>query len=388
MSETEPTPTPTPPPGGSDRRRTAVRVLLAALGLAVLLLVADALGAHLDEHTTAGCPTGAPSGSNACSPAPSADPSGTGAATPVRSATPSASPSASSSASRSASARAGGSSSDAGGSSGACSSAGACGFPSAATTGPRGTPGNRQSGDISVRTDGMVISGWNLTGSLDIYANDVTVVDSSITSSNWWGVNLRSGYHGLRVLHSRITGVPGKGQDNGGEDYAVSNMGTSSIEVGWSDISVFGNALSMGQGDLHDNYVHDLAPFVNASGQWQHLDAVISDGGGNGQLLIRHNTLLNAADVDHGASAGIGLYPDTGTVSNAVVDDNWIAGGAYALYGGGPGSTGIKVTRNVFSDQYHPACGVYGNVAYWNAGGAGNVWAANTTSDGRPVTPQ
>ncbi|WP_157597419.1 right-handed parallel beta-helix repeat-containing protein [Streptacidiphilus rugosus] len=379
------------PPDRSGRRRTAVRLLLAALALVAGLLVADALGAHLDERSTAGCPTGSPS---ACRTGSSADgasgPSGSGTRTATGSATPTATTSGSSSASasRSPSATAGAPATTSGGHTGPCSSPGACGFPSAATTGPRGTPGSRHSGDITVRTDGAVIDGWNLTGSLDIYANDVTVVDSSITSSNWWGVNLRSGYHGLRVLHSRITGVPGKGQDNGGEDYAVSNMGTSSVEVGWSDISVFGNALSMGQGNLHDNYVHDLAPFVNASGQWQHLDAVISDGGGSGLLVIRHNTLLNAAGVDRGASAAIGLYPDTGTVNNAVVDGNWIAGGSYALYGGGPGSTGVKVTNNVFSDMYHPSCGYYGNVAYWNAGGAGNVWAANTTSDGKPVTPQ
>jgi hypothetical protein len=384
MPETTSTSAPTPP-GRPGRRRTAVRVLLAALTLALALLVADALGVHLDEHSRAGCPTGAAS---ACSPGPSPGPSGADAGPATTASTPTASPSAASSASQRASARPGGADAATGGPTGPCSSAGACGFPTAATTGPRSTPDSRQSGDITIRTDGTVIDGWNLTGSLDIYANDVTVVDSSITSTNWWGVNLRSGYHGLRVLHSRITAVPGKGLDNGGEDYAVSNMGTSSVEVGWSDISVFGDALSMGQGDLHDNYVHDLAPFVNLSGQWQHLDPVISDGGGSGQLVIRHNTLLNSVGVDHGASAAVGLYPDTGTVNNAVVDSNWIAGGAYALYGGGPGSTGIKVTHNVFSDQYHPACGYYGVVAYWNAGGAGNVWTDNTTAEGKPVTPQ
>jgi hypothetical protein len=370
-----------------------VRVLLGVLGLVLLLVVADALGAHLDEHSTASCPTG---DSSACGSRPSGGAAGSGAATGTGGATPSVrasgSSSASSSTSPSASARAsatpGGSDAATGGPTGPCSSAAACGFPTSATTGPRSTPGNRQSGNITIRTDGTVISGWDLTGSLDIYANDVTVVDSSITSTNWWGVNLRQGYHGLRVLHSRITGVPGKGLDNGGEDYAVSNMGTSSVEVGWSDISVFGDALSMGQGDLHDNYVHDLAPFVNLSGQWQHLDPVISDGGGAGELVIRHNTLLDEATVERGASAAVGLYPDTGTVNNALVDSNWIAGGAYALYGGGPGSTGIRITHNIFSNQYHPACGTYGIVAYWNAGGSGNLWSDNTDAAGKPVTPQ
>ena len=270
---------------------------------------------------------------------------------------------------------------------GPCASPGACGFPDASDTGPRIPLTPHSVGLLEIRTNGTTISGWDITGALDIYADNVTVIDSRITSSNWWGINLRPGFSGLRVLHSTITGVPGKGPDNGGEDYAVSNMGGSSIEVGWNNISVFGDALSMGQGDLHDNYVHDLVPFVNLDGQYQHTDAVISDGGNTGTLIIRHNTLLNPTDAAHGASASIGLYADTGDVANCVVDDNWLAGGAYSLYGGGAGANGIQVTDNVFSTEYFPGAGVYGPVAYWNAGGRGNVWSGNRMSDGTVLAP-
>ncbi|WP_329129646.1 hypothetical protein OG552_04040 [Streptomyces sp. NBC_01476] len=270
---------------------------------------------------------------------------------------------------------------------GPCTTFAACGFPAADTTGPRLSMKPHTTGAMSVRTDGMVISRWDITGSLDIYANNVTVIDSRITSDNWWGINLRSGYSGLRVLHTTITAVPGKGPDNGGVDYAVSNMGTSRIEVGWCDVSVFGDALSMGQGDLHDNYVHDVTPFTNLGGEWQHTNAVISNGGGTGGLTIRHNTLLNPTPVDRGASGSVGLFSDTGPVVNVTVQDNWLAGGAYALYAGGAGANGIKVTGNIFSTQYHPGSGGYGPVAAWNAGGAGNVWSDNHMSDGRPVEP-
>lgn len=270
---------------------------------------------------------------------------------------------------------------------GRCATFSACGYPDAHTTGPRLTMTPHRTGAMTVRTDGTVISRWDITGSLDIYANDVTVIDSRITSDNWWGINLRSGYKGLRILHTSITAVPGKGPDNGGVDYAVSNMGTSSIEVGWCDVSVFGDALSMGQGDLHDNYVHDVTPFRNLGGEWQHTNAVISNGGGAGGLMIRHNTLLNPTPVDKGASGSVGLFADTGPVVNVSVQDNWLAGGAYALYAGGTGATGIKVTGNTFSTEYHPGSGGYGPVAAWNAGGSGNVWSDNHMSDGRPVTP-
>ncbi|MEV7072396.1 hypothetical protein [Streptomyces sp. NPDC093990] len=265
---------------------------------------------------------------------------------------------------------------------------GEAGFPDAGNTGPRVRLRPRAAGNISVRTDGAVIRGQDITGSLDVYANNVTVVDSRITSTNWWGINLRPGYSGLRVLHTTITAVPGKGPDNGGVNYAVSNMGSSSIEVGWCDISVFGNALSMGQGNLHDNYVHGLVPFRNNGGEWQHTDAVISGGGSKGTLVVRHNTLLNPVPVDQGASAAVGLFADTGHVSNTVIDGNLLAGGAYALYGGGDGATGITVTNNVFSTRYHRYSGAYGAVTAWNAGGAGNVWRGNRFSDGTPITPE
>lgn len=267
----------------------------------------------------------------------------------------------------------------------ACAGPSACGFPSAENTGPGSTPLTPRSGDISIRTDGTVIKGWNLTGSLDIYANDVTVIDSRITSSNWWGVNLRPGHTGLRILHSQITAIPGKGPDNGGEDYAVSNMSEGTVEVGWNDLSVFGNTVSTGHGYIHDNYVHDLVPFINRSGYYQHTDTVISEGGDTAGLRIEHNTLLNPIDVNRGASAAIGLYPDSGPVTDVTVKDNWLAGGAYTLYGGGDGAARMVVSGNVFSDQYWPQSGFYGPIAHWNATGAGNVWSGNTFRDGTEI---
>lgn len=272
-------------------------------------------------------------------------------------------------------------------STGPCASARACGFPDATTTGPRTGLKPHDTGAMNINTDGMVIRGWDITGSLDIYANDVTIIDSKITSTNWWGINLRPKFHGLRVLHTTITAIAGKGPDNGGEDYGVSNMGGSSVEIGWCDISVFSNSMSMGQGNLHDNYVHDIVPFINQGGEWAHTDAVISDGAGSEKLIIRHNTLLNPTGVDKGGTASVGLYDDTGAVMNTVVDNNWLAGGAYALYGGGPGAKGIQVTNNVFSSEYHSGSGHYGTVAHWNAGGSGNVWSGNRMSDGTPVVP-
>jgi hypothetical protein len=230
-----------------------------------------------------------------------------------------------------------------------------------------------------------VIKGWDLKGSLDVYANNVTIEDSRITSTNWWGVNLRPGYSGLRILHSFITGTPGKGVDNGGEDYALSNMSEGSVEVGWSDLSVFGNTVSTGHGYIHDNYIHGIVPFITKNGNYEHTDTIISEGGDTGGLRIEHNTLLNPVDATHGASSAIGLYADSGNVMNTTIKNNWMAGGAYTLYGGGKGSAQIVVTGNVFSDEYWAKCGIYGPIAYWNQDGSGNLWSGNTYRNGNAV---
>lgn len=359
-------------------RRTSRKSLVGLL-LAALLAV---LGTACSGTEKSASPPRSPSASStAPSPAPSAtvgEATGKPASTspsPKSSPTPTAGPSGPSG-SPTANAKAN------------CASPGACGFPDADTTGHRTKLTPHNTGYLAIREHGKVIRGWDIKGSLDIYANNVTIIDSRITSDSWWGINLRPGFSGLKVLHTTITAVPGKGPDNGGVDYAVSNMGGSSIEVGWCDVSVFGDALSMGQGNLHDNYVHDIAPFVNLGGEWQHTNAVISGGGNTGHLIIRHNTLLNATSLKQGASGSIGLFADTGVVRNVTVDRNWIAGGAYALYGGSTGATGIKVTDNIFSTEYHPNSGGYGVVAHWNHQGAGNVWRNNRLSDGRLVTPE
>jgi len=259
------------------------------------------------------------------------------------------------------------------------------GVPAGVTLKPITSPAPTRNGDsyvTQITKNGTVIDGVNLTGSFDVWANDVTIENSRITTTNWWGINLRQGFTGLKVLHDTIVGVPGKGIDNGGEDYGVSSSG-GSVEVGWTNISEVGEGLSMDTGYIHDNYVHDLQAFVpQGASDYEHTDDVISDGGSG--LTVEHNTLLNQLPADLGASASVGLYADTGPPSDDIVEDNFIAGGSYAIYPGGPSGThGIVVEDNVFSTMYWSGSGIYGPVpgSYWDTGG-GNIWSDNTWAGG------
>jgi hypothetical protein len=217
---------------------------------------------------------------------------------------------------------------------------------------------------------------------LDVYANNVTIEDSLIEARNWWGINLRTGYRGLRILHCTIVGLPGQGPDNGYENYGVASSG-SDVEVGWSNISGFGDVLSIGSGYIHDSYVHDLQSFIPARYKfYNHDDAVISNGGSN--LIIRHNTLLDQLPPRKGASSAVSLYEDFGEITHVSISDNYLAGGAYTLYPAGPSSADIVITGNFFSTRYWPSGGYYGPVdsGYWDAAGAGNQWSGNSWADG------
>ncbi|MBR7835224.1 hypothetical protein KDL01_18265 [Actinospica durhamensis] len=365
--------------GGSRAPRRALLVagfVACGLGLAAWLLFGSSPG----SGAVAPIIVGAPAGSTSSSPGQAA-----GSLGPAPSLTASVITTAASGRASAAATKAKAAASSAAATS--CSTPGACGFPDAESTGPRTASFASHSGNVEIKQNGEVISGWDLSGSLDVYANDVTVIDTRITSTNWWAVNLRPGYTGLRILHSRLTGTPGAGPDNGGEDYAVSDMGDGTIEVGWDDVSVFADALSMGHGYIHDDYVHDIVPFINRSGGYAHLDAVISDGDDTLGLRVVHNTLLNPVPVGQGTTSVIGLLPNTGPISNTTISDNWLAGGGYTVYGGGSGATGVVVTGNIFSTVYAGSCGFYGPVAYWNAGGSGNQWSNNKLTTGTQVVP-
>jgi hypothetical protein len=261
----------------------------------------------------------------------------------------------------------------------------ACGYPDATNTGLRpGTALVSKTGNVSIRADGTVIDGWDLEGSLDIYADNVTVRNSRITTRNWWGINQRAGVSGLRVEDVDIVGVPGEGIDGGGTDWAVSNAG-GSLTVLRTDMSLTGDGVNTDTGLVADNYVHDLAEFTAADGKWWHNDGIQAGAGSAAGLTVRHNTVLNPAPPDRGGDGAIALFQDWGDMFNVVVDDNLVAGGGYVLRGGGPGTRNLKFTNNVVSRQYYLAGGYWGPAAAFDKSGSGNVWSGNRFEDGKPI---
>jgi hypothetical protein len=112
----------------------------------------------------------------------------------------------------------------------------------------------------------------------------------------------------------------------------------------------------------------------------EHNDG-IGVNAGSTSLVIDHNTVLDPLDQ----TCAICLFSDFGQVQNVTIENNLLAGGDYALYGGlsgneGASSTpGVRITGNVFSTVYFRGGGTFGPAAHvW----AGDVWSGNTWVDG------
>jgi hypothetical protein len=233
------------------------------------------------------------------------------------------------------------------------------GFPSASNTGvPAGTT-LRPSGSITVTTDGTVLEGLDISGSVRIEADNVTIRKTRIRNSGGQAITVNPATRGLLVEDVEIDGT--------GNTDGASAIGDTNYTLRRVNIHHFGEGpRANGNVVIEDSYMHNFLNFIS---QGAHQDVIQSTGGSN--LTIRHNTLL--MNVDGGNAV---LMLGTSYGSNVTFDNNLVAGGSYALYGGDSnGWTNVSFTNNRISTRYFPKGGYYGPFLYAaNAHKSGNVW--------------
>jgi hypothetical protein len=250
----------------------------------------------------------------------------------------------------------------------------ACCYPDETNTGvPPGTKLTPRAGG-EIQTAGTVIDGAELTDTLDIYANNVTIRNSHITvaSSGSFGVAIRPGVTGTLIEDTTI-----QGQDNSlnSVEYAIDNMSDSLLVVRRVNLFNCSECIAGGSILVTDSFIHDTADPPGA-----HVENIYGYSG----VTLRHNTMFNAV----GQTAVVYVQ---GVSDNCEVTDNLLAGGGYTIYGGSSStkdSSNFVIKNNRFSKMYYPSSGYYGVVAYYNASGPGDAWTGNFWDEtGAPVTP-
>jgi hypothetical protein len=248
----------------------------------------------------------------------------------------------------------------------------ACCYPDDTNTGvPPGTS-LKASGSFEVQTDGAVVSALDVTGTIDVYANNVIIENTRVTtaSSGSYAVAIRPGMTGTVI---RDTTIRGQDNDTNSVEYAIFNISGNPVSVERVNLYNCSECIIGGDVTVVDSYIHDTA---DPSG------AHVEDIYGQANTVLRHDTMFNAVDQ----TAVVYLDPGQGVGydCHCTVTDSLLAGGGYTIYGGSSStqdSSDVVITNNRFARTYHQNSGYYGLDAYFNANGQGDSWSGNYWDD-------
>jgi Calx-beta domain len=252
--------------------------------------------------------------------------------------------------------------------------ASAAGFkPDASNTGYRVASLTQLSGDRTASGMGIpaggTISGVHITGKLLLDRANVHVVDSWVEQGIFpTCCGAGSAGAGAFIEYTEIGPRTGNGA---GE--AVGEWGYTLSHVNIHNVSDGPRA----NGDvlIEFSFIHDLVTLPG-----DHNDAIQATSL-DGSVTIRGNTIWN----QNGQTSAIMIGADTGSISNGdlLIENNFLAGGGWTLYGGAPAKPHSEIIRNnIFERRFFANVGQFGPVAYL----ASNVvWQNNIYDDGSPV---
>jgi parallel beta-helix repeat protein len=220
------------------------------------------------------------------------------------------------------------------------------------------------SGSLDINTNGTVVDGKDISGTVTIRASNVTIRRSRVRSSSYFPVRVVSGSN-VVIEDVEVDGL-------GRADKCIMMSGSGVIQR--NNIHGCGDGIAPSGSSgitIKDNYVHSPS---TTSGV--HSDGVEMNGGSN-MTFTNNNFAYQGATT--AAVAFSGYYAP---VSNITFDGNWVAGGPYRLWLAGNENplSKVRITNNRFVRG-----GGYGDLAT-----AGNIseicWSGNVYDDnGAPL---
>ncbi|MFY1687594.1 hypothetical protein [Plantactinospora sp. WMMB782] len=242
-------------------------------------------------------------------------------------------------------------------------------WPGPTNTGvPAGTA-LRNSGSLSLRTAGQVVSGLNIVGCVTVAAANVQILRSRITcSSTTYSIRTLPGTSNLLIQDVEINGMAKNSASICCNDYTLRRANIYNMIDGprlASNTRVF------------DSYIHSLARVAGS-----HNDVLQSTGGNS--VVVRHNTLLSYNPVTRDPfNSCLTIGSETApSLTNLTFEDNYCNGGNYSI-GISPRLVGSNILfrNNKYGRDYR-----YGVVSGWNR--AGVTWDRPTNvyfDNGQPV---
>ena len=244
-------------------------------------------------------------------------------------------------------------------------------WPGPETTGPTDEAALAPSESVETTEDGQVIEDLEVTGTIVVRHDDVTIRNVRVLGTERYGVQVPAELHeevsGLVLEDVEIRGVSG--------DRSAGLVHYGSWTARRVDVSGYQDGVKMVSDQvLEDSWIHDLFAPPGA-----HNDGVQSVGGSSS--VIRGNNIIN----EHGQTSAVLLLTNNEPMDGWTVAGNRFEGGGYSFYlqdkGNGFGApTNMTVRDNIWvrgSWQYGPiSVGL----------GEGLTWTGNSYDDGAVLT--
>jgi hypothetical protein len=264
-----------------------------------------------------------------------------------------------------------------------------CSYPDPSNTGvPAGTtltsvpaqvssgPGwsfNAAGGTVVVNVKGTVLSGLYIPYNLVINASNVIVKNVKVVTNANFGISLTH-TTGVTIENSTISG---QNSTTGRLGSAIDDVygDSTGMVIKDNNISAFKTAIQISTGLAEGNYIHDPGYVAG-----DHTNGFYVNGGTQ-PLTIEGNTIFDSLGQTDAINLDAGIPGPSAPVANKTIKNNFLAGGAYTIYGGdasGSPTSNIIITGNRFGQNYYPKSGQYGPVSYYDPKGTGNTWSGNS----------
>src|SRR6266702_1777806 len=253
--------------------------------------------------------------------------------------------------------------------------------PSQVSSGP-GWYYNAAGNTVIVNVNGTVLSGLYIPYNLVINASNVTVSNVRVVTGGNFGISLTH-TTGVTIENSTISG---QNSTTGRVSYAIDDVygDSTGMTIKANNISAFRTAVQMSAGLADGNYIHDPGYVAG-----DHTNGFYVNGGTQ-PLTIQNNTIFDSLSQTDAINLDAGTPGPGAPVANKTIKNNFLAGGAYTIYGGaasGSPTSNIIITGNRFGQNYYSKSGQYGPVYYYDPKGTGNTWSSNSwDTTGQAIT--
>lgn len=199
------------------------------------------------------------------------------------------------------------------------------------------------SGSITASTANMVIDGKDVTGTIDVFANNVTIKNTRLKSNGYYGIRINGSVSGTRVLHSEIFAPAPSGNYIG-----INADGTNSFICG-NYLHGFENAMTItgSSSIIQANFIEKLFYITSPPPHYDGIEVY----GGNNQKLWGNNILMtdNAGNWLSDTGAINPTAYGGSNIDNVEINGNWFGGGSNTLNLGQQDTSilsNVKVTNN------------------------------------------